>query len=125
MPKFGRVAPGVPVSNIADALRFYRDVLGFTVSFTNGCPVSFAVIKQGDAELHLGVDPGKAGSLHAHLMVDDLDGVYDRLLRSGIAVRQPPKVQEWGLRDIVVADPDGNTFEMAEPVTRWEKGAAK
>ena len=97
------------------ALRFYRDVLGFTASFTNGDPVAFAVVRQGDAQLHLGVEPGKAGSSHVHIMVDDLDAVYQRLVNSGAAVRQAPTVQEWGLRDIVIADPDGNTFEIAEP----------
>ena len=115
MPTFGRVAPAVPVLDVERALSFYRDALGFTVTFTNGNPVSFAVISQGGAQLHLGVQPQKAGSSHAHIMVDDLDAVYERLVQAGATVRQPPKVQEWGLRDIVVADPDGNTFEIAEP----------
>jgi catechol 2,3-dioxygenase-like lactoylglutathione lyase family enzyme len=113
---FGRIAPGVPVADMERSLRFYRDVLGFEVQFTNGDPVSFAVMKQGGAELHLSIQPGKAGSLHAHLMIDDLDSVYERLRQAGAAVRQPPKVQPWGLRDVVVADPDGNTFEIAQPV---------
>jgi catechol 2,3-dioxygenase-like lactoylglutathione lyase family enzyme len=116
MATFGRVAPSIPVADIERALRFYRDVLGFTVSFTNGNPASFAVINQGGAQLHLRVQAGRAGSSHAHIMVDDLDAVYERLLRAGATVRQAPKVQEWGLRDIVIADPDGNTVEIAEPV---------
>lgn len=115
MPTFGRVAPTVPVADMERALRFYRDVLGFTVSFTNGVPATFAVINQGSAQLHLGVQPSKAGSLHAHIMVDDLDAVHERLVRAGATLRQAPQVQEWGLRDIVIADPDGNTFEIAEP----------
>lgn len=114
MPRFGRVAPTIPVTDIDHALRFYRDVLGFVVAFTNGDPVSFAIIKQGDAELHLGVQPGKAGSMHAHLMIDDLDGVHGALRQAGILIRQSPTVQPWGLRDLVVADPDGNSFEIAE-----------
>jgi catechol 2,3-dioxygenase-like lactoylglutathione lyase family enzyme len=116
MAIFGRVAPTIPVTDIDHALRFYRDVLGFVVAFTNGDPVSFAVIKQGDAQLHLGVQPGKAGSMHAHLMVDDLDGIHNALRQAGIPIRQPPTIQPWGLRDLVVADPDGNSFEIAEPV---------
>ncbi len=114
MAIFGRVAPTIPVRNIDHALRFYRDVLGFDVAFTNGDPVLFAVIKQGNAELHLGVQPGKAGTTHAHLMVDDLDGILDALRQAGIPIRQPPTVQPWGLRDLVVADPDGNSFEIAK-----------
>jgi catechol 2,3-dioxygenase-like lactoylglutathione lyase family enzyme len=117
MARFGRVAPSVPVTDMGRALTFYRDVLGFSVRFTNGTPVSFAVIDQGGAELHLGVRPDKAGALHAHLMTDDLDAVYDRLEQAGVTVRQPPRVHPWGLRDIVIADPDGNTFEIAQPVS--------
>jgi catechol 2,3-dioxygenase-like lactoylglutathione lyase family enzyme len=116
MAIFGRVAPTIPVADIQRALAFYCDVLGFTVSLTNGDPVSFAVIRQGGAQLHLAAQPDKAGSSHAHILVDDLDGVYQRLLRACATVRQSPQVQEWGLRDIVIADPDGNTFEIAEPV---------
>jgi catechol 2,3-dioxygenase-like lactoylglutathione lyase family enzyme len=116
MATFGRVAPTVPVTDIQRSLRFYRDLLGFEVQFTNGDPVSFAVVKQGGAELHLQLQPGKVSTLHAHLMVDDLDPVFDRLQQAGAAIRQPPQVQPWGLRDIVIADPDGNTLEIAQPV---------
>ena len=115
MPTFGRVAPTIPVADLERALRFYRDILGFTVAFTNGEPASFAVIIQGSAQLHLEVQPSKAGSAHAHIMVDDLDAVHKRLVGAGAAVRQAPQMQQWGLRDMVIADPDGNTFEIAQP----------
>ena len=115
VPRFGRVAPTIPVTDIDRALRFYRDLLGFTVVFTNGNPVCFAVIIQGQAELHLSVRPVAAGSAHIHLMVDDLAGIHDLLRQTGIPIRQPPTVQPWGLRDLIVADPDGNSLEIAEP----------
>ena len=117
MAKFGRVAPTIPVTDIDHALRFYRDVLGFNVAFTNGDPVSFLVIQQGDSELHLKVQPDQVGTVHVHLMVDDLDGIHEALQQAGISIGQPPTVQPWGLRDLVVADPDGNSFEIAEPVS--------
>lgn len=116
MPTFGRVAPTIYVRDIHRALEFYRDALGFEVQFTNGEPVLFAVIAQGSAELHLIVDPSKAGSCHAHIMVDDVDKLYAKLKKSNVTVQQTPKVQEWGLKDIIVADPDGSTFEFASPV---------
>ena len=122
MPTFGRVAPSIPVSDIGRALGFYRDVLGFMVTFTNGMPVTFAVIQQGEAEVHLVTQPDRAGSAHAHLMVDDLDGVYAALKKASIPLRQPPKIQAWGLRDLVVADLDGNTFEIAHAAENPSSG---
>ncbi len=52
-----------------------------------------------------------------HIMLSDLDSFYDKLMDAGVTGRQSPKVQPWGLRDIVVADQDGNTFEFAELVS--------
>jgi catechol 2,3-dioxygenase-like lactoylglutathione lyase family enzyme len=116
MATFGRVAPSIPVADIERALQFYRDLLGFSVTFSIGNPLSFVIIKQGEAQLHLGLSPDKAGSFHAHIMVDQLDAVYERLVEAGATIRQAPKIQSLGLRDIVIADPDGNTFELAEPI---------
>ena len=113
---FGRVAPAIPVRDMERAIQFFRDVLGFEISFTNGEPIVFAVINQGSAQLHLVVQPSKAGSLHAHIMVDNLDAVHERLVLASATVWQSPMVHEWGLRDLVVTDPDGNTFEIAEVV---------
>ena len=115
MVVFGRVAPSIYVCDIARSLEFYCSILGFSVVFTNGSPLSFAVLRQDFAFIHLCVRPESAGSCHAHIMLSDLDSFYNKLISSGAIVRQPPKVQSWGLRDIVVADPDGNTFEFAEP----------
>ncbi|HTU26641.1 MAG TPA: VOC family protein [Pirellulales bacterium] len=64
--------------------------------------------------MHLSVQTDRAGTSHVHLMVDDLDGIHDALRRAGVPIRQQPTVQPWGLRDLVVADPDGNSFEIAE-----------
>jgi catechol 2,3-dioxygenase-like lactoylglutathione lyase family enzyme len=116
MPTFGRVTPTIPVKDIQRALQFFRDTLGFTVTFTNGTPISFAIINQGAARLHLAERPDEAGPVHVHIMVDDLDAVHDLVRAAGVAIRQPPKVQQWGLRDIVIADFDGNTYELAEQI---------
>jgi catechol 2,3-dioxygenase-like lactoylglutathione lyase family enzyme len=119
---FGRVSPSIYVRDMQRALEFYRDILGFSVVFSNGSPVSFAVLRQDAAQIHLSVRPEIAGSCHTHILVTDLDSLYGALVSAGVVVRQSPKVQPWGLRDIVVADEDGNTFEFAE--LAGERGSA-
>jgi catechol 2,3-dioxygenase-like lactoylglutathione lyase family enzyme len=116
MVTFGRVAPSIYVRDLQRSLDFYCDILGFSVVFTNGSPICIAILKRDAANLNLCLQPERAGLCHAHILLDDLDSFYAVLLGARVEVRQPPKVQEWGLRDIVVADPDGNTFEFAEVV---------
>lgn len=115
MPTFSRVAPSIYVSDLDRAIRFYRDALGFSMIHLDD-PPRRAVVTQGSAVLHLDLHPAKAGSSCTHMMVDDLNAVCAQIDRAGVKLKQPPTVQPWGLRDIAVTDPDGNTFELAEPV---------
>jgi lactoylglutathione lyase len=117
MPTFSRVAPSIYITDLDLTLTFYRDGLGFSLLHVDDPPRRI-VVSQGSAVLHLDIEPAKAGTSRIHMLVDDLDSVCDRLAKAGIKLVQPPTVQEWGLRDIWVADPDGNVFELAEPVRR-------
>jgi uncharacterized glyoxalase superfamily protein PhnB len=47
-------------------------------------------------------------------MVDDLNEVYDALRMAGVLIRQPPTIQVWGVHDVVVVNPNGNSFQIAE-----------
>ena len=122
MVTFGQATPSIYVRDMRRSLEFYCDVLGFSNVFTNGSPVCFALLQRDAACVHLSLRPEHAGTCHAHIMLSDLDSFYDGLVSAGATVRQPPMAQEWGLRDIVAADPDGNTFEFAEvpPQSREE-----
>ena len=117
MPKFSRVAPSVYITDLNRVIAFYRDGLGFAVDNIDD-PPRRAVVTQSSAVLHLDVNTVKAGTSRIHMIVEDLDGVCQQLSRAGVALLQPPTVQPWGLRDIWVADPDGNVFELAEPVRK-------
>ena len=115
MHTFHRVAPSIYVADLDRAVRFYREALGFSLIHLDE-PPRRAVVTQGSAVLHLDLRPDKAGTSTTHMMVDDLDTVAALLASAGVKLLQPPTVQPWGLRDLSVADPDGNVFELAEPV---------
>lgn len=115
---FGRVAPSFYVSDLPRAIAFWTDQLGFEVKFTNGDPVSFAVVGRDAAEVHLSVDPERAGQCHCHIMVEGLEDLSAALTAKGTKIRQPLKKQSWGLQDMVLIDPDGNTLEIAEPIAQ-------
>lgn len=113
---FERVAPSFYVSSIDRAIEFWTKRLGFEVTFTNGNPVSFVIVRRDAVVVHLGVRPELAGKCHCHIMVKGIEELSRGLALNGTRMVQPLKKQSWGLQDIVIADPDGNTIEIAEPI---------
>ena len=113
---FGRTAPGIPVRDIEQALAFYRDALGMTVTFTNGDPVGFVILERDAAEVHLTLAPTHRAGTHnvAHLMVSDAAVVHDRLIEHGARIVKGVRDHDFGLRAFVAADPDGNRLDIAE-----------
>ena len=116
---FGRIAAAVPVSDISRALAFYRDVLGMSVSFTNGDPVGFAILRRDAAELHLTLVKGHQGGRHnaAHLMVADATALHDHLAASGARIVKGLRDADYGLRGFVFTDPDGNRIDVGQQLS--------
>lgn len=115
--QFGRMAPTIAVTDMARAVAFYGDVLGFTKVFENGEPVGFVILERDRAELHLTlVRQHKAGTHNvAHLMVDDAAALYAQLTRADVRIIKALRDADFGLRCFVFADPDGNRIDVGEP----------
>jgi catechol 2,3-dioxygenase-like lactoylglutathione lyase family enzyme len=113
---FGRIAAAIPVSDIARALDFYRDVLGMSVTFTNGDPVGFVILRRDAAELHLTLVKGHRAGRHntAHLMVDDATRLFDHLVSHSVRIVKGLRDADYGLRGFVFADPDGNRIDVGQ-----------
>jgi catechol 2,3-dioxygenase-like lactoylglutathione lyase family enzyme len=116
--KFGRVAPGIPVTNIQRAIDFYCGVLGFEKTFENGSPVGFVIVERDSAELHLTLKPSHKASTEnvAHLMVSDATALYALCESRNVRIIKSLRDADFGLRCFVFADPDGNRFDVGEPI---------
>jgi predicted enzyme related to lactoylglutathione lyase len=115
---FGRIAAVVPVADMARALRFYVETLGLTKSFENGDPIAFAIVKRDAAELHLTLAHGHVAGGHnvAHLLVSDARTLHDRLVAAGASIVKPIRDAPYGMRDFIVADPDGNRIDVGQRI---------
>jgi catechol 2,3-dioxygenase-like lactoylglutathione lyase family enzyme len=113
---FGRIAGAVPVSDMSRALAFYRDLLGMTVTFTNGDPVGFVILHRDAAELHLTLVKGHRGGTHnvVHLMVADATALHDHLAAHQVRIVKGLRDADYGLRGFVFADPDGNRVDVGQ-----------
>jgi catechol 2,3-dioxygenase-like lactoylglutathione lyase family enzyme len=117
--RLGRLAPTIPVTDIARSEAFYESVFGMTKTFENGDPVGFVIMKGGDAELHLTLVRDHVGRAYnlMHLIVDGAEALYRRCeAAEGARIIKRLRDAPWGMRTFVVADPDGNRIDIGEPL---------
>ncbi len=116
------------VRDLAKCTTFYRDTLGFQVTDSDANSTGFHMENQyflllevsaaahmiSEDPLDLKIESGPRGFLAAS--VDDVDATYADLKAKGITLHRPPTDQPWGLRTAYFADPEGNLWEINQPI---------
>jgi uncharacterized glyoxalase superfamily protein PhnB len=105
------------VKDMATALAFYRDKLGFTVSFTWDEPARYVRLCLGDAAIHLNSYVPPAGPSHVCIFCKGIDPFYARLVASGVNVTEPIADRAYGMRDFNVTDPDGHCIVFGQGIS--------
>ena len=109
-----RIAPIFPVRDVRAALARYARLGFVTREYEHG---GYAFAVRDGVEIHVGVpsepDPNPARS-SAYLFVEDADQLAQTWLIAGVDVHLPEDTQ-WGMREGVVIDPDGNTIRFGSP----------
>lgn len=112
--------------NVADAeasAAFARDHLGFAVDMEADGFVSMSRPDTGFNLIFLrtGLPTFKPQRLSGHadgllvvLVVDDVDGEYERLQREGAPIETPIETEPWGERYFQVTDPNGVTIQLVQ-----------
>lgn len=106
--------PTLRVPDVDAAANFYRDKLGFDVSFRWGDPVIHAGVQLGTVGIHLNQgDPNPDGTW-TYLVVDDLDGLFHWYQRNGVTVLDEPTDRPWGMREFNVEDINGYRLRFGQ-----------
>lgn len=106
------------VRDVGASLAYYRDLLGFSVTFQYGEPTYYVCLCRDEVAIHLRGAGRKASWIPGNgaicVFVTDVDGLHAELVARGARVLQPPQDYPYGMRDFGVADLDGNqlTFGM-------------
>lgn len=115
----------IAVLHMTDAARteaFYRDRLGFQLDFEVPAspdrrdPCYLGVSREGVA-LHLSSHAGDAvvgGAVY--FLVEDVDALHAEFVSRGTPIHIAPVDQTWGMRELYVRDPDGNSLRFGAPV---------
>jgi catechol 2,3-dioxygenase-like lactoylglutathione lyase family enzyme len=108
---FLSASPLLPAGpNLAEALRFYTEQLGFTVIWQGG---SGAGVRRGDVVLLLVENTNRdwADNCSLSIGVDDLDALYEEY-RNIAANVGPLEMKAWGRREFHMIVPSGVCFQF-------------
>jgi uncharacterized glyoxalase superfamily protein PhnB len=105
--------PELPFDDVAAAVAYYRDVLGFRINYQQddlGVMYRDAVtlLLIARTERHTGI-----GS--AYIYIEDADALHAELKAKGANVQGEPVSYPWGLRDFRVVDLAGNRIAFGQP----------
>lgn len=106
------------VSDMAKAVKFYRDTLGLPLKFESPHWTEFA--NDGSTiALHPASPDNPAGTCQLGFNLEaGLDGVHEKLAAQGVKVVMAPRDEQFGIRQAVYADPDGLRFTLAQPTKK-------
>ncbi len=132
--EFPPPVPEIPVADLAAALTYYRDCLGFTIDWSD-LELGLAGISKGDCRMFLADRQfrkgyGNTGPMMVWLNLnskEDVDELHHIWRASNARLMSVPESKPWGLHEFTAADPDGNLFrvfyDFATP--ERERAAAK
>lgn len=107
--------------DMAAALRFYGDLLGFHLleEMEHDGRLVYARLKaaRGDGTLALhAIEPGKTlprgGGIRLYFETTELERLCKQLLVAGLKFSQLPKLMPWGWKHAYLDDPDGNEVSL-------------
>lgn len=122
-PGFSWLTPVLCVEAMMKSLVYYRDVLGFEISwqwseegaFDQPEHPTFACVTRGDCSVFLcEKGQGRPGAWICLNVCtrEELAEVHGQYKASGALILEEPTDQPWGMREMLVKDPDGNTFRI-------------
>ena len=112
----------VYVSNMEQAVAFYRDVFGLPLKFetpgwtefaTEGATLALHAVGGGAAGERDAEHALEAGRWHSGFSVPDLDAFHSRMVEKGVPCVQQPR-DVFGARVAQYRDPDGLTISVSE-----------
>jgi lactoylglutathione lyase len=120
MASFRDAFPILQVADLRRSLGFYRDLLGFAVtySFPSEDDPQFVSLAIDGGKLGLGgtAEAVQTASTALWLYTDDVDAAVADLRAASVRVVAEPADQPWGERVASVADPDGYIVHIGAPI---------
>lgn len=106
---------------------YYKDKLGFDLDFT--APgwefLSFGNFKVmlGECADEMSAEATGNHSWYAHVIVENVDEVYEELIERGVKILAKIADKPWGIREFTVVTPDGHRIGFGEVIDSHDQGS--
>ena len=117
--KFWKVSPHIPVMDVEETVKWYKDHLGFGEEWYWGNPVTDGGCRRDELRVLFGqtIEPfERPKELSLIFFVTGVDAIYDEVLERGLEIIQPIDTYEYGIREFAIQDLNGYPIRFAESV---------
>ncbi|HUQ19749.1 MAG TPA: VOC family protein [Gemmatimonadaceae bacterium] len=111
-----QVHPTLSANDLIAATEFYRDKLGFEVSFTYGDPPTFAGVNIGNVQMFLQKAAPSPSGASVFFMVGNADELFEYHRGNGVEIIEQPADRDYGIRDYGVRDLNGYALSFGHPL---------
>jgi catechol 2,3-dioxygenase-like lactoylglutathione lyase family enzyme len=125
-----KVNAGVITPKLAESKTFYRNVLGFGVTFENDfyilmhtpdnqAAISF-LLPNHSSQQPLFHQPFAGNGMYLTIEVEDVDAMYKKIKAKGIKIDIDLREEPWGDRHFAIKDPNGVGIDIVKYSPREE-----
>jgi len=104
---FATPVPELPVQEVVRAQQYYRDALGFEISWLHD---DIGAVSRDQVAIFFRKRERSFEPAVHWVFAPDIDATYDELRTRGARIVEPLESKPWGLRQFTVDDLDGNRF---------------
>jgi catechol 2,3-dioxygenase-like lactoylglutathione lyase family enzyme len=109
------------VRDLAASAAYFQDVLGFRLEWQDAD--DWRLLSRGGVRMMLGHCPNERlaseigdHSYIAYLDIDDVDALHSEIAARGAIIRQAPADKPYGMREMLIATPDGHRIIVGQPL---------
>jgi hypothetical protein len=122
---FYNTIPFLPVRDIGETIRYYKNELGFVDEWYWGDPPSDAGCHRDDLSLLFNLNPAMAKKIPGFelvVFVDDVDSIYYEFKNNkNIEITSDLKDEPWGIREFTIRDINGYLLRISCSIERIKK----
>jgi catechol 2,3-dioxygenase-like lactoylglutathione lyase family enzyme len=108
-----RIVANLHAATVADARRFYQDILGLDLLMDLGWISTYGSDEHMTVQISIASEGGSGTPVpDLSIEVDDLDAALQRVMQAGIPIEYGPVEEPWGVRRFYVRDPFGKLVNL-------------